>query len=125
MALKGFTVYGPCTLLAYWDYGCLWYIAPTLRFMWEFPKIRALLLDPNLGSFTEGAQNRTPPIETPMCSTRNSLVQQLAEMNPVAAQVINSPEALRKIFSKEMLLGRVTVGASIITNIMVPLPGVL
>ncbi|CAE7828920.1 pntA, partial [Symbiodinium necroappetens] len=33
----------------------------------------------------------------------NSLVQQLAAMNPAAAQVINSPEALQKIFSKDML----------------------
>ncbi|CAE7455582.1 FPR1, partial [Symbiodinium pilosum] len=31
------------------------------------------------------------------------LVQQLAAMNPVAAQVINSPDALQKMFSKEML----------------------
>ncbi|CAE7400167.1 pntA [Symbiodinium sp. CCMP2456] len=33
----------------------------------------------------------------------NSLVQQLAAMNPAAAQVINSPEALQKIFSKDIL----------------------
>ncbi|CAE7506385.1 kif1 [Symbiodinium pilosum] len=33
----------------------------------------------------------------------NSLIQQLAAMNPMAAQVINSPEALQKIFSPEML----------------------
>ena len=33
----------------------------------------------------------------------NSLVQQLAAANPAAAQVINSPEALQKIFSKEIL----------------------
>ena len=33
----------------------------------------------------------------------NSLVKQLAAMNPVVAQVINSPEALQKMFSKEML----------------------
>ena len=33
----------------------------------------------------------------------NSLVQQLAIVDPVVAQVINSPEALQKIFSSEVL----------------------